>query len=286
MEVEDEPAPTAVAPGIPDASFRAVGSRAVIVCTRDGGELTGQILSVEPASVSLALLPSRQVVTVARAEVVGLRLLTTPDMPPLLAPALVEQPLKPPLKPRHVSIGLGIAPGLNVNADVGMFYGFVNASLVFPAATDGNLAAFSIGAGLNFPLAKGSNWKFEVFPYLAPARLDSDGWVVGLGVGVGVHYTNPSGFTIGFKVPILGYSFGGGGIQLRRQQQQRQQGRQFLPGQLDGPAADGYRLPLLTSASNKRHQQQERHWVRPTRAAHPAAAVGGRARRRQLGSRN
>jgi len=29
-----------------------------------------------------------------------------------------------------------------------------------------------------------------------------------VGVGMGFHYTGPSGFTAGFKVPILGFAFG------------------------------------------------------------------------------
>jgi hypothetical protein len=219
VEGDDEPAPAAVAPVgapmvsdaapmVPDASFRAVGTRVVIVRTRSG-EVVGQILAVEPDTISMMLDVSRQVVTLARAEVLGLCLVTPPEQPQLIAPVAVEQARAPRPKARHVSIGLGIAPGLTIDADVGLFYAFGNVSLVFPAASSGELAGFSTGVGLNFPLGKDSGWKFEVFGYLAPARFGYNDWEEGLGVGIGVHYTHRSGFTLGFKAPILGYAFRG-----------------------------------------------------------------------------
>jgi hypothetical protein len=67
----------------------------------------------------------------------------------------------------------------------------------------------SFGAGVSFPLGRG--WKFDVFAYYAPNRVDNgsngnEEWIHAAGVGVGVHYTMENGFTVGFKAPILGYS--------------------------------------------------------------------------------
>jgi hypothetical protein len=216
-QLEDEPAPVGVPaalPPIPDASYRAVLDRTVILRTRGGGEVTGRILAFDPATVSMAVAPSQSVITFDRMEIVGMRLEPPPLPPPLVAPppaqasseALQLTSGKPP-RERHAGLHLGLAPSIYLDLDYKLFYGFFNASLVLPAATSGDLAGFSLGAGLNFPITHGSAWKFEVFTYLASAKLAPD-WAVGIGVGIGLHYTFRSGFAVGFKAPILGYAFG------------------------------------------------------------------------------
>src|SRR5262249_53884388 len=93
-EIDDEPSPRAPniqpslgASNIPDASFRAVAGRAVVVRMRNGAELTGHVLAFEAATVSLAMEPSQSVVTLPRAEVAELRLVPVVPPPIVAAPS-------------------------------------------------------------------------------------------------------------------------------------------------------------------------------------------------------
>src|SRR5262249_22676187 len=117
-------------------------------------------------------------------------------------------PVEPCERERHVALFLGITPSMGVEVDYKLFYGFANASLIFPAATDGSIQSVTSGLGLNFKLHPRTHWKMEVFGMASALRLDDEEpWMGSLGLGIGFHYTSGGGFTIGFKVPLVGYAF-------------------------------------------------------------------------------
>jgi hypothetical protein len=207
-QIEDEPAPRAPRPAsgaLPDASFHAVRGRVVWLRTTAGAELTGQLLSDDGPTLTLAAQPSNDVVTLAKSDIAALRLAEV--APPIVAPPPVATAVavEPPPRERHFALGLGIAPAFELDVDAGLFYGFANVSLVLPMASDGNLFAMAVGGGVSFHVSRTSNWRFDVFAALTPVKLDSE-WDLGIGIGIGMHYTFRSGFTLGFKAPILGYA--------------------------------------------------------------------------------
>jgi hypothetical protein len=207
QEAPGEPPPAAADPGaVPDAVYRAVKDRIVAIRTRAGIEVVGRLLAEEAQTVTLAAVPTGEVVVLAKVDVAGVRLVEPVAPPPAPAAVAAAPAPEPPLN-RHFGLLLGLAPALNIDLDYGLFYGFANASLVLPIASGGDLAGFSVGVGTNFNVsAHHPGLKLEVFAYTSPARLGSDEWVYGFGVGIGLHYTFRSGFSIGFKAPILGYS--------------------------------------------------------------------------------
>jgi hypothetical protein len=206
--VEDEPThssavPEAGAP-IPDAVFRALGERQVLLRMRDGGMLCGNLLGFDASTVTLAMVPSLSVAAVPRGEIVEVRL-----APPL---TMAPGPPPPPERERHFALALGLPPAVAIDVDYKLFYGFFNISLVFPAATGGRWVSLGTGLGVNFRLSQRSRWKMEVFGAITPLRFsENEPWVVGIGLGLGFHYTTLSGFTVGFKVPVIGY-----GVQVGR----------------------------------------------------------------------
>jgi hypothetical protein len=211
---DDEPQPRAALPApppplqaVPDNTLQALRGRVLAVTQRSGAVLVGELVGFDAVSVTLALAPSRAIVTFSRADVAGLQLAEGP--PPALAPAApLALALTPPApeRKRYFGLQLGIAPGVMMDLQVGHFYAFANADLVLPTA-DTNLLGFAFGAGVTFPLGTRSHWNMDVFAHLNIAQLDSyEGNIVGGGLGMGFHYTAPNGFTVGFKFPIFGYS--------------------------------------------------------------------------------
>jgi len=211
--LDDEPTPPArVAPTvvIPDAAYRALEHRSVLVRQRSGAELCGELLAHDASWITLATAPYRDIVVVAKADVVLLRLVEMPDPAGAAPSAAATAPAATatraaPTRTRQFGLNLGLSPALDLDYESGLFYGFLNGSLVFPMATHGDWLAFAAGAGVSFPDSKSSAWRFEIFAHFTPLRLTND-WYLGLGVGIGLHYTFHSGFALGFKAPILGYA--------------------------------------------------------------------------------
>jgi hypothetical protein len=197
---------------VPDATLQALRGRTLSVTQRNGACIVGELVGFDAASVTLALVPTRDIVTLPRAEVAGLRL-AEPAAPPATAAATTAAPaagapavVAPgPARDRHVGLQLGLAPGLMLDLESGYFYGFLHADAVLPMASSGSLLGFSIGGGVTFPIMSHSRWKMDVFLHFDPVRL-GDEVNLGGGVGLGFHYTAANGFTLGFKVPVIGYS--------------------------------------------------------------------------------
>jgi hypothetical protein len=124
---------------------------------------------------------------------------------------------------RGVGLGFGIgAMAPMIDFDFHPFYGFISGGLLPPAASNGDMGALMFGAGLTFQIVRNSPWQFDVFAHVSPGWQRSDTYdyasganplqaVVAMGFGVGFHYNFASGFALGFKFPLMGFSFGGSG---------------------------------------------------------------------------
>lgn len=208
--LDDEPGPRASTPApppVPDATLQALRGRTIAVAQRNGACVVGEVLGFDAASITLALVPTRDIVTLPRAEVAGLRLAEATAAPAAAAgPPAAPLVAAAPVRERHFGLQLGLAPGLMLDGEVGHFYGFAHADVVLPMASSGSLLGFAAGGGVTFAISSRTRWKMDVFAHFDAMRLGSSTFNLGGGVGLGFHYTAANGFTFGFKVPILGYS--------------------------------------------------------------------------------
>jgi hypothetical protein len=205
---EEQPPPSLEPTGPPDALLQAVRDRDVTLHLRDGGEIYGRILGWDANTITLARLPSNEVMLFTRRDVLQVSLGGAMQPPPQQPPQLLYAPpvdTGPPPKPRYFALEFALAPAIDLDLDVGMFHAFANASLIFPMATDGTLLAFAVGAGVSLRFRKTSNWSLDIFGHIVGARFNEFG-VVGFGFGLGAHHTWRNGLTIGFAAPMLGYS--------------------------------------------------------------------------------
>lgn len=213
VPLEDEPQPQAAqpqptyggavapaAPVFPDGTLQVLRGRMLSVTTRGGNVIVGEILGFDAYTITLAMAPSRAIVAVGRGDIAAIQLIDAQPTPNLtLAPP-------PPMPKRYFGLQLGLAPSLMLDLQVGHFYAFFNADFVLPTA-DNTLYGFALGGGVTFALGARSHWSMNIFAHLDFARLsDTDGLIVGGGAGFGFNYTANNGFTLGFKVPIFGYS--------------------------------------------------------------------------------
>lgn len=217
-----DPQPPSAA-AVPDAVLRAVGNHAVVLQRADGGAVQGTILSIEPDQVIVSTI-SGEVVTVPRASLVRVRMLDAAVA--ALRPATDAEVPPVPARPRrlrHVAPTLSLAPGFSLDLDHGLFHGFLNVGIVLPLASSGGVVPFSAGLGVGIPVAsRHPSFKLDIFGYVAPV-VDANYYPgcygssctnsgshtavnIAFGVGLGAHHTWNNGLTLGFTVPILGYS--------------------------------------------------------------------------------
>src|SRR5438445_11197906 len=72
---DDGPGPRVSQPAaIGDSTLQALRGRTIAVRRTDGGVVVGELVGYDGASFTLALVPTRDVVTLPRAEIAGLRL--------------------------------------------------------------------------------------------------------------------------------------------------------------------------------------------------------------------
>jgi hypothetical protein len=199
-------------PTVPDAALRALKDRRVVLTTAQEA-IRGKILGFEAGTITIAK-DSGEVVTVPRAGVVGVRLAEESQ-----APALGEQPHEeaieepPPSRPRYFAALITLAPGVGFDFDYSYFHAFISTSLLFPLVSSGSVFALTGGAGATFPLSE--HWRFDFFAHVVPffykwATFGSQSThtYIGVGAGIGFHYTASSGWTVGVKLPIVGASAG------------------------------------------------------------------------------
>jgi hypothetical protein len=210
---EPRPRPSLAAPRVPDSALSALRNRTIAVQRRNGASVVGELLGYDSTSLTLALTATRDVVTLGRSEIVGLRIVDNAAVsgaagsgtaqaanagPVLIATA--------PARERYFGLELGLAPAVMLDLEKGYFYGFLNADIVLPMASAGGLLAFAAGGGVSFALTAHSRWRMDVFAHFTPVSFSTSDWYVSAGVGLGFHYTAANGFTLGFKTPILGYA--------------------------------------------------------------------------------
>lgn len=115
-----------------------------------------------------------------------------------------------------MALNLSVAPGMDLDLDVGLFHGFANTGIVLALATNGAIVPFSLGLGVGIPWSRSlPALKVDVFAHLSAVwdvfGNDNDfgpgrGNSVSFGAGFGIHYTWSNGFTLGFTIPLVGYS--------------------------------------------------------------------------------
>lgn len=205
LRAQESP-PATPPPAVSDASLRAVKDRQVAVRLRDGTEAAGTLLAFEADSITL-VAPFGEVRTVSRADVVALRLIIAQPVPNTASPP----PSAPPGPERHFAVGLGIVPGIAIDVDYGLFHGFANYDIVFPLASGGNWQPASLGLGAGFKVSPSRPaLRLDLFGHLnvmsGSSLSTNNGVVIAFGAGLGLHYTWNNGITLGFTVPLVGYS--------------------------------------------------------------------------------
>jgi len=221
------PPPPAAAPPpaweVPEPIFKALVERVIVIQRRDGVQ-TGKLLSVEPTYLVVAIVPSGQVVMVPKRLIVAVRLFMPEAVAP--APAAAAEPaVRTVVDPeRYFGLQIGIAPSLMLDFQYRHFYAFLNGSLLFPFISQSGFSNgsygtyqlwdFMLGIGPTVRLSDQSRWHFDVLLLAGVFNWDTNGNGRGgqawgpVGVGFGFHYTLENGFTLGFKVPLIGASFG------------------------------------------------------------------------------
>lgn len=114
-----------------------------------------------------------------------------------------------------MGLQLGVGPGnVFLDVDYGHFYGFLGTSIGYPIIFSGSnndqFFAFAVGAGGTWRISSHSNWKFDLVGTLTPTWWG--GFSAGIGIAAGFHYTSPTGFTVGFKIPLIGAAPGCNGV--------------------------------------------------------------------------
>lgn len=202
---------------VADSTLRALKERRVTL-TVGQEQATGRILGFEADSITLAH-DDGTIATIPRALVVAVRLdeiekvpVSPPAPPPVVTPEMppsAPEDAEPPMKPRYFGVHLGMAPGVALDVDYEYFHAFASTSWLFPLVTSGQMVAFTAGMGASIPFSP--RWRFDVFGHVAPIFESVSGYSgtglqphVGFGLGIGLHYTAPSGFSIGVKLPVIG----------------------------------------------------------------------------------
>lgn len=132
-------------------------------------------------------------------------------------------PAAEPETTRHVGVHVGVNVGLfAVDVQAGRFYAMLAGNAGIPLLTNGSFGAFSGLVGYSVPLKRSrrSQWKLDMNLHLqggftadylynalatGPNRIDYGH--IGGGVVLGFRYEHDSGFSMGFRAPLFGYSF-------------------------------------------------------------------------------
>lgn len=200
--------------GPTDLELRALGERFVLLRTVDSKEIQGRILLVEGDTIVVRTAPSQQIASVSRASVAAVFLLDLPRPVALDAGGPQVPTVERPTRKRFVGLNFSAAPGFALDVESGLFHGFANVGIILPLASEATIVPFALGLGVGLPVApRLPNLRLDIFGYLA---LMADGRYapgasyrgnyIGLGAGLGMHYTWNNGLTLGFTLPGLGYS--------------------------------------------------------------------------------
>jgi hypothetical protein len=186
---------------VPDASLRAVSGHVVRLELDGSPAVEGRVLAFEAATVTLTATGSNEVVTVPRDKLQRMIAIE------VTAPAATT--VEAAEKMRVFGLQFSLLGTVAVDADYKLLHGFASTSLLLPIVTaSGNntYVAAAVGGGVSIPMGKTSRWKLDVFGEVLPLHTTSYYTYLAFGVGAGFHYTASSGFTIGFTVPVIGFS--------------------------------------------------------------------------------
>jgi len=123
---------------------------------------------------------------------------------------------------QKVGIHLGVNLALFAfDVQVGHFYAMVAGNAAVPLLSNGDYGAFTLLGGYSTAIHRGytGSWKMDILLQASP------GWrnfypqdnsrvvsaFVGVGAVLGFRYEHRSGFSLGFKIPVFGYSIGRNG---------------------------------------------------------------------------
>ena len=115
-----------------------------------------------------------------------------------------------PITSKEATFGtyIGLGPAIvGIDFRFGRVYGYASGSLLLPMLFDHLKINLAFGIGPSFKFFS-DNWTFDVF---ATAQADMEGinkldFNIAVGAGFGWKYIHPQGFTLGFKLPFLGYT--------------------------------------------------------------------------------
>jgi hypothetical protein len=111
-------------------------------------------------------------------------------------------------KPAAFGMYIGLGPAIvGTDLRVGKVYGYLSGSLLLPMVYDHLKIDASLGIGPAFRFFS-DNWTFHVY---GTAHLDLEGIntvdiILAVGAGLGWRFVHPKGFTLGFRLPFLGYA--------------------------------------------------------------------------------
>jgi hypothetical protein len=218
------PAPFASS-GVSEPILAVAKGRSVSMICVSGCALQGTLVAYDAATVTFAEEGTGRLVAVARQDVSELRLRDA--VGPIAAvsaatsrPDAVVSASTRPAKVRHVGVQVYAGPGnFMLDLEHGPFYGFVGTSIGYPLIfsgkferspddydSDDQYLAAVVGLGGSWKISARSNWRFDFTGTLTPTWWG--GFSMGIGIAAGFHYTSPSGFTVGFKIPVFGVAPG------------------------------------------------------------------------------
>ena len=194
-------ATSAWADPLPDVALRASTGRVVQVDLDDARIVQGRVIGFDDWFITLAESDTNKLIAVPRDHVQEVVFV---DVRPN---ALAGMPVRPYDRPRRWGLHFGVPGTLVGDVDDGFLHAFVSPNVLLPVLTaygEGAWYAGSVGVGASFHLSR--RWKVDAFATAMPLHYTSFYTYLATGLGVGFHYTAPSGLSVGFALPVVGFA--------------------------------------------------------------------------------
>lgn len=195
-------ATSAWAEPVTDTGLRAVADRTVRLELDDARLVQGRLIGFDDNFVIIAASDTNEVISVPRDHVQ--RVVLVDGVPAVVAPAA---PVIVRERARRVGVHFGLPGTLVADIDNGWLHAFVSPNVLLPLVTASGESAWyagSVGAGVSFQLS--ARWKVDAFATVMPLHYTSFYTYVASGLGAGFHYTAPSGLSVGFAFPVVGFA--------------------------------------------------------------------------------
>lgn len=191
-----------------DVTFRALLGRWVQIEQQGGQVLAGRLLAFDAAWVTLSLAEDDEVVSLPRTQLAHVR-----EWAPARSPDGQRAPKADDTVdavPRRFGIHFGVLPSLMIDVTERWYYLFGNLNFLVPALRSrrsGFAITGTVGGGITYRVSPSSRWHFDLLGQLVSFQaLSDDDPSVGVGLAIGFHHTSASGFSVAFKLPVVGYS--------------------------------------------------------------------------------